>query len=109
MAVGAMSALQDMGVDVPNEVAVTGFDDVQLSRYLQPTLTTVRQPMRELGELAIQLLVERLEKPGAANTSMILPTRLVLRQSCGCPGDASVLGAVVGGAPYLEVLKSEGR
>jgi LacI family transcriptional regulator len=90
-AIGAMSALARAGLQVPADVAVTGFDGVHIGRHLHPGLTTVAQPMRELGETAVRLLQRRVGRPpGAGNevgpaADIELPVRLQLRGSCGCP------------------------
>lgn len=84
MAVGLVLALMEGGYSVPTDVAVTGFDDVQISRLVQPPLTTVHQPMRELGERSVELLLSRLGEPGRRCKSILLPTEVVVRQSCGC-------------------------
>ncbi len=92
MAVGLSSALA-VKVAVPGDVAITGFDDIQLSRFSSPSLTTVHQPMRELGAASVSLLLSRIagETRGAPQ-SLLLPTKLVVRESCGCrpakPGSA---------------------
>jgi hypothetical protein len=59
-AVGALGALRDAGIRVPEEIAVIGFDDIPVARHTEPSLSTVRQPMRELGETAARLLLARL-------------------------------------------------
>lgn len=85
MAVGALHALQERGLRVPDDVAVTGFDGIPLSRLVRPALTTVRQPMVRMGEEAVELLVKRLS--GARDTepaSLMLPVTVVHRGSCGC-------------------------
>ncbi|MFC7329070.1 LacI family DNA-binding transcriptional regulator [Marinactinospora rubrisoli] len=85
MAVGALHALEGRGVRVPEDVAVTGFDGIPLGRLVRPGLTTVRQPMRQLGEEAVNLLVGRLNGGLAGErVSKVLPVSLVRRQSCGC-------------------------
>jgi LacI family transcriptional regulator len=84
MAIGALTALRAARVRVPAEVAVTGFDDIAVARHVRPPLTTVRQPMRELGERSVRLLLDRLASPEAPRRSLILPTELVQRRSCGC-------------------------
>jgi LacI family transcriptional regulator len=85
----ALRALLDMGVRVPEEVALIGFDDFELAEILHPTLTVVRQPADEVGRVAAGLLFERLkhdEFPKEGNR-VVLPVELVLRRSCGCcPG-----------------------
>jgi LacI family transcriptional regulator len=94
MAIGAIRELRSAGVRVPADIAVTGFDDVYLGALLTPPLTTVHQPMRRLGERATSLLLERIAEPGLPRRVERLPTRLVVRESCGChPGDASPDGS----------------
>jgi LacI family transcriptional regulator, galactose operon repressor len=85
MAVGASARLAQLGISVSDEVALTGFDDIQLARHLSPPLTTVRQPMRELGEECVRLLLRRLDDRAASPQSVQLATQLVVRESCGCP------------------------
>ncbi|MFH9292385.1 LacI family DNA-binding transcriptional regulator [Streptomyces sp. NPDC017520] len=84
MAVGALQALERRGVRVPEDIAVTGFDGIPLSRIVRPPLTTVRQPIRQLGEQAVELLVQRLADPGRAPVSLELPVSVTRRASCGC-------------------------
>jgi LacI family transcriptional regulator len=85
-AIGAMRDLQAAGVRVPAGVAVVGFDDMHISALLMPPLTTVRQPMRELGERACALLLQRMADPARPPRAERLPTELIVRESCGCPG-----------------------
>lgn len=84
MAIGAIQELRAAGIRVPVDVSVTGFDDVYLGAILTPPLTTVHQPMRLLGERACALLLERIADPGLPRRVERLPTRLVVRESCGC-------------------------
>jgi LacI family transcriptional regulator len=84
MALGALSALRAARLRVPADVAVIGFDDIALSRHVRPALTTVRQPMRELGERSVQVLFDRISDPDAPQHSVVLPTQIVIRNSCGC-------------------------
>jgi LacI family transcriptional regulator len=85
MAIGVLRALTAAGVDVPDEVAVTGFDDLYPARLADPPLTTVQQPMRTLGERACARLLDRIAHPSLSPAVQLLPTELVLRSSCGCP------------------------
>jgi len=87
-ALGAMHALGRRGVKVPDEVAVTGFDDVPVARHLHPALTTIRQPMQELGAMAFDVLYARIST-GKSEADVVLPVKLVLRVSCGCKSRAS--------------------
>jgi LacI family transcriptional regulator len=84
MAIGALSALRAAHLRVPADVAVTGFDDIAASRHVRPGLTTVHQPMRDLGERAVQVLLGRLADPAGPPFSVVLPTEVVVRGSCGC-------------------------
>jgi LacI family transcriptional regulator len=89
MAVGLMSALNDRGVRVPDDLAIAGFDDIALARYVSPPLTTVHVDAFRLGERSVQMLVGLLGRPaGAAATERepaheVLEARLVVRGSCG--------------------------
>lgn len=85
MAVGLIRELEAAGVSVPGQVAVVGFDDLYPSRLLNPPLTTVRQPMRELGTRGVARLLERIANPTQPSRVEVLPTELVIRASCGCP------------------------
>ncbi len=86
MAIGALAALRSMRLRVPADIAMTGFDDIASARHVRPPLTTVRQPMRDLGEQAVRVLLDRLADPGAPRRSVVFPTELVVRRSCGCAG-----------------------
>lgn len=81
-AAGALHALRNAGLRVPDDVAVIGFDDVPMAAYTEPTLTTVRQPMRAMGETAARRLLDHFAgaTPLAAE-SVVLPTQLVVRAS----------------------------
>lgn len=84
MAVGALQTLERRGIRVPEDVAVVGFDGIPLGRVVRPGLTTVSQPMRRLGEAAVDLLVERLGEPEREPRSVVLPVTQTRRTSCGC-------------------------
>ena len=84
-AIGVMAALQQAGLSVPGDVAVTGFDGIQLGRHLQPSLTTVVQPMAALGDTAVAMLSDRIGGAELPPRTVELPVRLELRGSCGCP------------------------
>jgi len=91
-ALGVLSALQQRGLRVPEEVSVVGFDDVPEAAFTLPPLTTVRQPLYEQGKVATEILFARLA--GVSATEMTtLPAQLVIRRSCGCtPYPPSVPG-----------------
>ncbi|GGJ51066.1 LacI family DNA-binding transcriptional regulator [Deinococcus roseus] len=81
MAVGAIYALEDAGLRVPYDVSVTGFDDLEIAQVFRPALTTVKQPIREVGHSAAKILLDLLENRPA--DPIMLPTELVVRSSSG--------------------------
>ncbi len=85
MAIGLLRALAEAGVRVPEEIAVAGFDDIPLSQYLAPPLTTVRVDAHELGERAVRIWFEsgRAEDAPSGRRHEVLATKLVVRSSCG--------------------------
>ena len=83
MALGALSALRAAGRSVPGDVAVVGFDDSQLALTTQPTLTSVGQPIEEMGRELTRLLLEEIRSPGGSPRRVILDTRLIVRESSG--------------------------
>jgi DNA-binding LacI/PurR family transcriptional regulator/serine phosphatase RsbU (regulator of sigma subunit) len=82
-ALGALDFLSQIGVRVPAEVAVVGFDDIAESAVITPPLTTVSQPMYELGRTAVELLLRRIAGE-ILPSATILEAKLKIRQSCGC-------------------------
>lgn len=84
MAIGCLAALAEAGLRVPEDVAVAGFDDVPIARYVAPALTTVRVPIATLGASALDAVAKAVEHPGAdAGSTTVLPVELVVRRSCG--------------------------
>ncbi len=92
MAVGVIHTLGDYGLTVPGDIAVTGFDDITLSRYFNPPLTTIRQSGNVLGEMAVNTLVAYLDGAEPVSQSVVLPTQLVVRRSCGCVQEGELDG-----------------
>ena len=93
-ALGVMSALREHGVRVPGQVAVTGFDDIPLARHLRTPLTTVRQPIREIGRTAFEVLYSMISGDQPPERDIVLATELVRRESCGCPAGTGNDGEV---------------
>ncbi|MEU0486063.1 LacI family DNA-binding transcriptional regulator [Streptosporangium sp. NPDC006013] len=83
VALGVILAAEELGLDVPGDVAVTGWDDIMAARHARPALTTVRQPMRLLGARAARALDELIKGARTVPNSEILPTQLIVRSSCG--------------------------
>ncbi|MBV9146940.1 MAG: substrate-binding domain-containing protein [Acidobacteria bacterium] len=80
-AIGAIRALRDAGLEVPQSVAVVGFDDIPIAAYNTPSLTTIRQPLRRMGEIAAQTLLDRLRRPDATPSEVAVEPELVIRES----------------------------
>lgn len=81
-ALGAMRALQDAGLRMPEDVAVIGFDDIRISQYV--SLSTLQQPMYEMGKLAVEKLLERVQNPDSPTTHTVFSPRLVARATTTC-------------------------
>jgi DNA-binding LacI/PurR family transcriptional regulator len=81
LALGAMRALNEAGLSVPNDVAVVGFDDIPMASFANPPLTTVMQDTKRAGELLVETLLHEIKNEPA--TSVMLPARVVVRRSCG--------------------------
>jgi LacI family transcriptional regulator len=83
MALGALRALREAGRRVPDDVAVVSFDDMPFAVRTDPPLTTVRQPIERAGSTAAEILINLIEHPSPEPRRIILPTELVIRDSCG--------------------------
>jgi DNA-binding LacI/PurR family transcriptional regulator len=81
MAIGALRVLRAAGRRVPDDVALIGFDDSHAARLAHPQLTTVRQPMEEIGRSLARLLIHEVRNPGEIPASLIVPTELIVRES----------------------------
>lgn len=79
LAVGALRAAETLGLSVPDDVSIVGFDDISLAAQVRPRLTTVRQPLVEKGQIAAELLLNHVSQ----TVSRVLPTELVIRESTG--------------------------
>src|SRR5438552_10897735 len=85
IAIGAIQAARARGLDVPEDLSVVGFDDVEHATIVTPALTTVRQPLAEMGRTAVSLLTRLLERQRFETLHIELATRLVVRESTGPP------------------------
>lgn len=81
MAIGAMRAIQERGLRIPQNISVVGFDDITLSRYITPPLTTIAQPKYKMGQLALQLLLERINEKKLPTRFPVLECELIVRAS----------------------------
>jgi len=83
MALGAIYAIQDAGLSVPRDIAVVGYDDREIASISNPTITTVCPPSYEMGQLAAQLILDRLENQVEIKDPIRVQSRLIVRESCG--------------------------
>jgi len=83
MAIGLLGALVAGGVRVPEDIALAGFDDIPISRYVSPALTTMRVPIAAMGGQALEALAQVLERNAPDVTTTVMPVQLVVRRSCG--------------------------
>jgi len=82
-AIGAVRVFQDAGLRVPGDISVVGFDDIQPAAYTNPTLTTVRQPLDKMGEIAASTILDRIENRGEYAPEIAIEPEFVVRQSTG--------------------------
>jgi LacI family transcriptional regulator len=86
MAIGALHALREAGLELPGDMALAGFDDIPIARYVTPPLTTVRGDIAELGTRAVERLIRAIEgTSGTPEQAELINTKLVIRESCGAP------------------------
>jgi LacI family transcriptional regulator len=84
MAIGCLAALGEAALRVPEDIALAGFDDIPLARYVTPALSTIRVPIAALGAAALEALVKALENPQPkASRATVMPVELLVRRSCG--------------------------
>jgi LacI family transcriptional regulator len=84
-AIGSISALQEAGLRVPDDVSVVGFDDIQSAAYINPPLTTVKQPLQKMGEIAARTLLDRIEGRTKCLPEIAIEPELVVRRSTASP------------------------
>ena len=96
MALGALEKAKSSGLRVPEDLALVGFDDIMFSAFINPALTTVMQPIYELGEGAMKMLLQALNKEDQKDGVRVLTTKLIIRESCGA-GRRIQLGRGKGG------------
>jgi LacI family transcriptional regulator len=82
MAMGAMDAIRQRSLRVPDDIAVLGFDDIPQAALVRPALTTIQQPLEKMGRVATQMLLDLLEAPESKIQRIELPTKLIIRDSC---------------------------
>ena len=83
MAMGAIKAVKDQNMKVPEDVAVVGFDNIQFSKIFEPALTTIAQPLLEMGKRSMELLLKQIKGEPLTKKQLVLDTKLIIRDSCG--------------------------
>jgi LacI family transcriptional regulator len=89
-AMGVYSALHARGLSIPTDLSVVGFDDVSIAEFVAPALTTVRQPLAEMGRTAMRMLLHLIAKEPLDSTGVELKTHLIIRDSCAPPASAKL-------------------
>jgi len=84
---GAMDAIRTRGLRIPEDISILGFDDIPQAAMVRPALTTVRQPLEQMGRLATQMLIDQLKNPEKQIGRIELPTQLIVRDSTSSPKD----------------------
>lgn len=82
LAIGAIDALNEVGIKVPDDISIIGFDDIEIAKYLTPKLTTVRQNCEEIGKTAVDILVEQINEKTKLKINKIIPVEFIERDSC---------------------------
>lgn len=84
IAIGLITGVKNMKLKVPDDIAIMGFDDLDIAQFVRPALTTIRQPSRKIGEEAMRLLTDRISaSQDMPSKHLLLPPELVIRESCG--------------------------
>lgn len=84
LAAGTLRAIRELGLSIPDDVALASFDDPFWSTLVRPAISCVRQPVHEMGHLAAEMLMQRLANPERSTREVVLKSELIIRQSCGC-------------------------
>ena len=85
-----MDAAREHGLRIPDDISIIGFDDIPQASLVYPKLTTVRQPLEQMGRVAVKMLLEQIEDRSRPPQRITLTTDLVIRDSCGpCPPQAA--------------------
>lgn len=84
LASGVLQAIRERGLAIPEDIAVASFDDTSWAKLIDPALTVIEQPTYEIGRTATEMLIKRISDPSRSNREVVLKTKLIVRQSCGC-------------------------
>ena len=84
LAEGVLLAIRESKLTIPHDIAFASFDDTTCAQLLEPAITVIEQPTYEIGRTAAELLIKRILDPTRSNREVVLKTKLIIRQSCGC-------------------------
>ena len=90
IAIGAYQAIQNQGLRIPQDISIMGYDDIELARYLFPSLSTISQPKAELGKLAVETLLQRIQEPNENYCTLVLEPTCILRESISSPSNVKI-------------------
>ena len=90
IAIGAYQAIQNQGLRIPQDISIMGYDDIELARYLFPSLSTISQPKAELGRLAVETLLQRIQEPNENYRTLVLEPTCILRESISSPSNVKI-------------------
>ncbi len=107
MALGALHGAKRIGLRIPEDLSIVGFDDIRFSAVCDPPLTTISQPRQEIGRRAMNLLLEHLANPGSAPVEIVLEANLVVRSSTGPGPGSSTFNCSTGKAAHDKSLKNK--
>jgi LacI family transcriptional regulator len=82
IAFGAIDAMKEEGVNIPEDISIIGYDDIEIAKYITPKLTTIRQNREEIGKTAVDLLVKQINEKAKLKINKIIPVEIVVRDSC---------------------------
>lgn len=94
IAVGVIGALWQMGLKIPNDISVIGFDDITYATMVTPPLTTIHQPIEEIAGIAVRHLIQTINDPLTSPIDMVMPTNLVIRATCTIPRSEPVINVM---------------
>ena len=83
MAFGAIRAIKDAGLKIPEDIALIGFDNIPTASEMSPPITTINQDIPKMGEVAVNMLIELINEKNKEIENIILPAELIIRESCG--------------------------
>jgi LacI family transcriptional regulator len=91
IAMGVVGGLWQMGLKVPDDISVIGFDDITYSTMITPPLTTIHQPIDQIANTAVNQLIQTIEEPLTDPVDIVMPTRLVIRETCAAPRKEAIV------------------